>query len=321
MRFHLFKINERKRANYRDTAALYYVRRFLHIYRKPRAITKNGETYMDEKELFSGHLEIRIVKPELRFAWRFHVGNAGSETPFDGHVTFFGSSFYWGISPGRRLAQRITETKDQKYGGRDLAFRLEEGTAWISLWVDPNTSYFYKARKKGGKRRKNWRQLSFSVNPAQWIWGRKKFTYDEVASFPTTIKMPEAEYAVVITLQKTYHGRERVPREKHIQNWGLQVEAPKGVPTHFDKSGGWKGDRTYGWGVPFKEPRLGFIEPEFIETPAAESGPYIIETRVLGRTGELHPDWQIDAEAAVTGWVYAQRARTGFREPQEQESE
>lgn len=66
----------------------------------------------------------------------------------------------------------------------------------------------------------------------------------------------------------------------------MQWDARHGIPTHYDSSAGWKGDRTYGSAVNIDHHR---------------------------------PDWHVDATAALAAWVLNERARTGFRIAQTEE--
>ena len=113
MRIFRHKINEldpERGYGERKLGVIYYARRFWTIYKKPIPVVKRGQEAEYEKELFSGHLEIRI-KPALDFAWKLRVGNSGSETPWDGQFTIFGAAFYWGCSRGRRFAQWLTHSR------------------------------------------------------------------------------------------------------------------------------------------------------------------------------------------------------------------
>lgn len=253
------------------------MRRFYHVYNK------------DERELFAWHFETIVHrKSDEILSTRFHIGNTGSETPWDGHFLLFGIGFFWGFTGLRGLADFVTRCKGYKYDYRDWSLRISDKTLW---WDFACHSDMCEAGRgpnpKRGKpyRRRTWRHGNLNLSIAEAIWGPKRYTYEEIDKFDTTIKMPEGEYPATLTLQKSYLGRKRVPQRKHIQSFVIDVDVPKGVPSHYDKSGGWKGDRTYGFGVNFFYPKA--------------------------------QGWQQDAENAVAAWVLKERARTGFREPQE----
>lgn len=262
LRFHTFSIDETMRGRSRD---LVHWRGFLTIYR--------GFTDADMKELCSGHFEVIAKKPDPEFSARFHVGTAGSETPFDGHLTVLGSGIYWGTSIGRKLADRITREKKHKWEGRDLQLSIHNGSLWIKAWVHPGTWERGEFAP--------WREKSIDLNPLTHLFGRKRYWYEPIGSHAFDIEMPEGSYPVVATLQRQLLGRPKLKRR--VESLTVDVEADKGIPSHYDKSGGWKGDRTYGFSVPFRSER---------------------------------EDWQVDAKAAITAWVYQQRANSGFREPQ-----
>jgi len=272
MHIHRFKINELERGA--RPGRYHHLRRFLTIYRG------NDE---DGRQLFAGHIETIVQKPCAEFSARFHVGTAGSETPFDGHLLILGTGFYWGIENGRKLADRITREKRHKYEGRDLRISLDgEGIRrfrW-QLWTHPDrTSRGEFAR---------WREGSFRTSLLDLLFGARRYWYEDGEWALIAITMPEGVYPVRVTRQRQLYGRPKLKRR--IESPVLAVEAPKGIPTHFDKSGGWKGDRTYGFSVPFAR-------------------------RHEGR----QDDWVIDAENAITGWVYTHRAEHGFRQAQEVE--
>lgn len=267
MRLHYFKIDENARRTGRGT--IHHLRQFWTIHR--------GNS---DRQLFAGHIETILRKPRLEFSARFHVGTAGSETPFDGHLTIFGSGIYWGTENGRKLASRITREKKHQYEGRDLSINLYgEGSRRLywRIWT-------HQDRTERGEFAK-WRDSSVNLNLLDHWFGQKKYTYTDLEWALIAIVMPEGTYPVRATLQEVSFGRPKTKRP--VKSLTISVDAPKGIPTHYDKSGGWKGDRTYGFSVGFKERR---------------------------------EDWAIDAGNAITAWVYDHRARSGFREAQAEET-
>jgi hypothetical protein len=279
MKLHKFKINELERDNGR-AKFWHYTRRFWHWYSN------------DEKDLFEAHLETIVKKKtESYFDIALRI-NPDSESVWSGNFRIFGAGFFWGHSGFRRLAERIVKCDGYKYDDRNWSLRISDGSLW---WVfaehnDMCNKHNRRAedmKKSWPKRRNFWRRGVINLSIPEAIWGPKRYSYEDVDSFATVIKMPEGEYGVLLKLQRVFLGRTKVARHKHIQSWTIEVDAPKGIPTHYDHSGGWKGDRTYGFGVPFKYPRS--------------------------------EGWQQDAEAAVTAAVYKYRSDSGFREPQETE--
>lgn len=269
MHIHRFNINEverRARPGY-----FHHLRRFLTIYRG----NPDAPDYNERRgKLFAGHLETIVKKPRAEFSARFHIGTKGSETPFDGHLTILGTGVYWGIESGGRLAGWITREKRHQYEGRDFAVSICDGSLSLRLWVHADTGEHGEFAK--------WRSAYISLSILDRIYGQKKYTYENLAEALIAIDMPEGTYPVRATLQLQKHGRPKSKR--HVDSHTVDVEAPKGIPTHYDKSGGWKGDRTYGFGVAVK------------------------------RHGD---DWALDAKNAITARVFQYRADSGFREPQE----
>lgn len=277
LRLHRFKINELDNPSSRK-AYRHYTRRFWHVYK----------VYPDgmERNFFEGHLET-MVRRKLNddiLTTRFHIGNMGSETPWDGHFVLFGIGFFWSHTAFRKLAAWLTRCSGYQYDTRNWILRISDKRLWWEI-----AEHSDMCRKNPHKRR-SWRRGSINISLAEAIWGPLKYTYEDVATHRTLIKMEEGEYAVILKLQRCFLGRTKVPRPKHQVSWVVDVDAPRGIPTHVDHSGGWKGDRTYGFGVNLEAPRLEVWAPRL-------------------------EDWEPDAEAAVKAWVLKERSRTGFRKP------
>ena len=219
----------------------------------------------DESAQFSTQLVLGLVKPRLSF--RLHVGTRGSETPLDAHLDVLGNAVYVNTSIGRRLAHALSRGVS-----KTIAFRLEDGKLWYTLWANEH-SY----------RRGDRRQGALTVSPAELLWGPKRYSYEDLAVADVEITMPDGQYPVTLTLQRCRYGRAR--RRLVDQGYVVDWNAPRGIPTHFDHSGGWKGDRTYGSAIALPERRN---------------------------------DWPADAGQLLMAWVMEQRGRTGFRAAQEQ---
>ncbi|OZD74868.1 hypothetical protein CH273_25600 [Rhodococcus sp. 05-339-2] len=235
------------------------------------------------RSLASGQIQIVLARKGFNlFSARLHVGTLASETPFDGNLQIGGAAVYWGIGNGRKLAQWLTHfTGDEhEYDGRDIGVAITDGGAlsW-DLWV-------HRDRTEPDEFAR-WRDQYININLLDRIWGPKRYDYANLATAAFMIDMPEGSYPVVATVQRQTYSRTK-SRRIIEQKLVLDVHAQKGVPYRYDSSGGWKGDRVYGFSLPFKMPR--------------------------------EQDWQIDAKAAITGWVYQRRADTGFRTAQEQSS-
>lgn len=290
-RLHIHRFTIDEKAKHPKKGLLYYKRKFIHVYSRG-------------KKIFAASNETIIRTPRLDFGLRMRIGNKGSETPWNYIIQFFGITMYLSFGRGRRFAHWITSRKNG-WHHRELGFYTfgEEGetpTLYWHLWYNDDRSDYNKRPRRRG---------SISLSPAEWLWGPLRYRYENIAKFDTDIEMKEGSYPATITLQRMTRGREnqRTKKFTHIQEakYTLDVDVPKGVPSHYDKSGGWKGDRTHGFGVAFSYPRAGYIT-------TLEEFDYTIQVRGV-------PEWHIDAKAAVEAWVYTERARTGFREPQEVE--
>lgn len=227
----------------------------------------------DSPTLFGGRIETILRTPKPEFSARLHVGTAGSETPFDGHLTILGSGFYWGIENGGRLADWLTREERHKWEGRDLQLSVHGGRLWLSAWVHPGTWERGEFAK--------WRSDSWPIHPLDILFGRPRYWHEDVDVAQLDIEMPEATYPVTATLQRHLYGRPKSKRRE--AKWVVDVEAPKGVPNRHDRSGGWKGDRVYGFGVGLRERRN---------------------------------DWAVDAKAAAEAHILRDRADSGFRAPE-----
>lgn len=261
---HRFAINESDRDTRRGV--FHHWRGFLTIYR-----------HEDGPKLFGGHVEAIAKKPELEFSARLHVGTRGSETPFDGHLTVLGTGIYWGVENGGRLADWLTREERHKWEGRDLQVAIHHRSLWLKAWVHPDTW----ERDEFAK----WRSGSWPINPLDVLYGQPRYWCEDVDIAEIDIELPEGTYPVTATLQRQTFGRPKLSRRE--SKWTVDVEAPKGIPDRYDKSGGWKGDRVYGFGVGLRSRR---------------------------------DDWPVDAKAAITAQILKDRADSGFREPQEVES-
>lgn len=288
---------------------IWYPRWFFKLYRGPE---------YGERTFLGGHLEFVLSKPTPEFGINFEVGTTASETPFDGYLKVAGTTLYWGIEQGGKLASLITQLWCTRlpnrihsracldrtcncppynpqgdpnfkrhigrngeqcasiYGGREFRISISESRLWLSLWT----------RKDGWTRGQfaQWRSRSIRLNPADWLFGDQRYWHDDIDQARVLIHMPEAEYPIQATLQRVRLGRPKLPK-RHLQSWNVDVKADecKGIPDHYDPSGGWKGDRVYRFGVALKQGH--------------------------------RSDWPIDAKAAIEAYILQHRADSGFREP------
>lgn len=226
----------------------------------------------DPDALFGGRLEVILRKPEPEFSLRFHVGNEASETPWDGHLLLAGSGFFWGLENGHKLAARLTRCAKHRWEGRDLSLRAHDGRLYVHVWTHPGTWERGEFAK--------WRERSWRTNPLDVLFGATRYWYIDMGTSDLEIDLPEGSYPVKATLQQQLHGRPRSKRR--AESWVVDVEARQGIPNRVDHSGGWKGDRVYGFAVPLAQ--------------ALE-------------------DWPIDAKAAITSSILRDRSRSGFRRP------
>lgn len=285
---------------------IWYPRWFFHLYRGPE---------YGDRTILDGHIEFVLSKPTPEFGISLEVGTAGSETPFDGHIKIAGTALYWGIKQGGRLADLITQIwlnrlpnrltracldgtcecppwnpgaqvkrhhgrngqpYQSRYEGRQFQIRTGNSRLWLSIW----THRYGWTRGQFAE----WRSRSIKLNPLDLIFGEKRYWYDDIDQARILIDMPEAVYPVQVTLQQQRFGRPKLPK-RHVRSWAVDVKADecKGIPNRFDHSGGWKGDRVYGFAVDLKQGN--------------------------------RPDWHVDAKAAIEARILKDRADSGFRKP------
>ncbi|CAN5145394.1 hypothetical protein BH11ACT6_BH11ACT6_34720 [soil metagenome] len=295
---------------------IWYPRLFFKLYHP----VPDNDPRAQEREVFGGHVEFVLSKPTPEFGINFEVGTRGSETPFDGYLKIAGTTLYWGLNQGGELATSLTQfwlnrlpnrlrsrdclvgpgrpetcdcppfrpgasskrhigrngdTCDVMYEGRRFQVRTSDGKLWLEIWT----------LKNGWTRGQfaEWRSRSIKLNPLDLIFGSQRYWYDDVDHADILVQLPEAEYPVKATLRQQRHGRPKLPK-RHVKSWSVNVDAAesKGIPNRFDHSGGWKGDRVWGFGVKLKDRRR---------------------------------DWTVDAKAAIEARILKDRADSGFREP------
>jgi hypothetical protein len=270
VRIHRFAINELTREDAGPSAQRKWVhwRGFAHCYGA------------GDRELGQFQLEVVVQPPLPEFSAALSVGTAGSETPFDGHLTIAGTGVYWGTSVGRRLAHQLSQRllnrcseHNHQHESRQLRVAVHDGRLWWELWT--HSGHWQRDEFA------NWRAGNARLNPLDLLWGQRRYWYQDVDQAFIVLEMPEGHYEVKATLQRQLCGRPQAKRRD--ASWVVDIDSTHGVPTHFDHSGGYKGDRTHGFGVGLPRRRR---------------------------------DWHIDAKAAAEAWVLEQRARTGFREAQ-----
>ncbi|WP_063023884.1 hypothetical protein [Nocardia niwae] len=260
MRLHRFTIDEAEKNP--SARVFHHKRRFWSWYPDDE----------DESKEFGGHIETIVQKPEPTFSARLHIGTKSSETPWDGHLTILGSGLYWGIETSGKIADRLTRCTKHPYEGRDLKVAIHDGRIWFEVWTHPR-------HHQNGEFAK-WRHSNFHLNPLDALLGEQRYWYEDIESVDIGLRMPEGEYPAKMTLQRQTFGRPKA--KKRVEAWTVDVDVPKGVPYCVDRSGGWKGDRAYGFAVNLRQKRA---------------------------------NWHVDAQAAAEAWVLQRRAETGFRQP------
>lgn len=275
MRFHKFTIDYRKDRDYKDFLNKGY---FLHLHDDA-----------DTKDLGSIHCQVILRKPTHRpiFAARLSVGSRASETPWDGHIQVLGSGFFWGFTWGRKLAHWLTNGKREGYRNREWSMRLDGSTLYHNLWMD-GAGCIYETPEERRKRRKRWfkRSGALKLSPLYHIWGPVQYFYQDLRSSSWRTQLAfenEDVYPVSLMPRLVTKGRKK-SKKREIIGVDIDVDAPKGVPYCVDHSGGWKGDRVYGFSV----------RTDWDVAPI---------------------DWHEEAINLVHAYIMKERVRTGFVKP------
>lgn len=267
MKIHYHRINERGEHRWAK-GFWHYTRHFWHFY--PRK-NKNSIDFNLE---FAFRTKIEWW---TALVWYLSIGNKGSETPWDGHISILGQSIFWSFSRGRRLADFLTSRK-QKYTSREIRIGLRDQAFEFVFWANKN-EWSRKFKDRG---------LSFKIplNLVELIWGAKYFNYETIDKWKGYITFDEGVYPVELELQSQTIRRRKRKNKVYDHKFVVEVEAFYGIPSHYDSSAGFKGDRTYGFSVDF---------------------PY----------QTIPPQWWIPASNLVRAWVYKERGRTNFTKPEE----
>lgn len=244
-------------------------------------ITSHRDKTLRWKAIYRiGGNELRRVDAGLEIArrrkvdsvgFRFHLGNAGSETPLDAHIDLGLVAFYWEFdAPGLgRLCERIGRGHK-----RDLSLRIHHGSLWWQVWYDDDGGYDAHHRcdewrqpkvwpwSRGRRKYRGWmclRHGNVDLNPVDAFYGPKKWLKDE--TFPGAVAralvrvgdFPGDEYEVDFTLERRTVRREHGPawaqRIKRV-DYEADAECRPGIPV---RNHDWKGDEILGWGVRVSE--------------------------------------------------------------------
>lgn len=266
MKLHRWSNDELKQSPYR-------VRNDGRRHHKRRSWT----FYKNEEDQFGQTVSIEtLIQPQWDFSARFHVGNRGSETPWDGHLIIFGCGAYWSYTDARKFADWITSRKANPHAwcSRDLKIYTHDSRLWYDLWTDQSV-----IDRIGNKAYPKWRHGVLKINPIEWIWGSKRYNYVDLELAVVPLSIPESEESVIakVSLQCQTFKRtksRRVISEKFI----LDVDVDSGIPLKRDGTN-WSRSCVHGFGVGWPENRY---DPK---------------------------TWQKKAKGLIEAWVIKERAK------------
>lgn len=211
---------------------------------------------VDRRHLVADRGLGKLLLDNLGF--KLHVGDRGSETPFDFHVDLGVVGAYGSVGGiGGRLAEALG--RGQK---RNLALHLHGGSLWWELWHDDEGGNNDNAHRcdswrqpkvwpwsRGRRKHRSWmclRDGNIALNPLDAIWGRMKPTRhesDPADAFVQPEQFPGDSYLVKFVLQRNLWAREHGPRwvrRRGMQTWSIEWDAtPGGIPV---RNHDWKGD-------------------------------------------------------------------------------
>lgn len=192
-----------------------------------------------DRQVTGGHVEAVIARPRAEFSARLHVGTAGSETPWDGHLTILGTGLYWGIGGGGKIADLLTRETRHKYEGRDLSLAIHNGSLWWRVWTHDMTT------ERGEFAA--WREKSVSVKVLDLLLGGpRRYTYETLDTANGVVRLADGDYPVTFELQRQTLSRPRGPkRSEQVVEW-----SSTGIPCEFDD--GWKGGATISSAFPMR---------------------------------------------------------------------
>lgn len=216
-----------------------------------------------KSEIIGGALEVvygRRARHHVGF--RLHIGNKGSETPFDWDlglwfIAFFGSfqadwlrSFCQWVGRGHK---------------RDISLSIHGGQMWWKLWYDDDMGYdnHHRCDKRRtpwwwpfkNERYRSWmclREGNIPLNLLDTMWGLKFFHYEEIDRREDLFGVYQFEddvYDLIFILRRVRRYREKGPFwARRVKDMGYEVEWEMadrhsgGIPVRNHE---WKGDGVY----------------------------------------------------------------------------
>lgn len=167
-------------------------------------------------------------------------------------------------------------------GGRTTGVRAFDGSIWLDLWRDPDG---WRAEDTPSIRRRRgrwelirghwpWNGLgwSWTLRVADWLLGRERHEVDAswTRTVPTTVRMPEGDYAAVATTERVRWGRRWWWSWSRWQ-YRTTIEVPGGLPVPGKGENAWDCDDDATYAHSFAaEPEPPFSEREHADRYALD---------------------------------------------------
>lgn len=194
-------------------------------FRRPDGFTRRSSSHVEVSGRYTHRFSIQLT-----------VGNAGSETPIDGHLIipkFRG--FYFGTDIiGHRFANRKSNRR------RNAGTKNEYTTEVYGLDIDKHsvTWQIGAAKDSWSKGTPKWKYGGWNFYDT--IFGKVEYHSEVMDRQEVTLALPDENYAVVLTVEEQVWSRKRRP-SKIEHTVSIRALNPTSIPTGHTTMGDWDG--------------------------------------------------------------------------------
>lgn len=172
------------------------------------------------------------LEQTLHFSWNIFGRSVGAGIKFDTtdeeDIKFwigipFLTTLWFGINHAKwvlrllRIEWSQVRDKPSRDWSRSLEFRWHSGALWIDPWVSSD-EWSSKHRS------------TFSINPANILLGRQRYSETDRVKYGASIVMPEGEYPLEVELYTARWKRPRWPQVKSRPMADVEVLPKSGIP-------------------------------------------------------------------------------------------